>query len=165
MSNRLFFVGDNFVTDSFTKVTDSDLRSLETIVDHRSLFVSKSIDTTNWEWYYNYLNLNAQFASLSVSNPIGSHKRNPTVNDYLLRYGYIPMIFLPQNVGSGPRGELQAILDTNNIEYIVQKSISFINPEYYTEEVDAWVSKLDLSEKFGIKPEMVRSADIWRRLL
>ncbi len=75
------------------------------------------------------------------------------------------MIFLPQNVGSGPRGELQAILDTNNIEYIVQKSISFINPEYYTEEVDAWVSKLDLSEKFGIKPEMIRSANIWRLLL
>ena len=165
MSEHIFLTGDNFKSEGMLKVTDKHLPTIAQFLDNRSKFVAPHIDTSNWEWYFNYLNLNASYANLTNVGDVGLYKRNATMNDYLLQYGYIPMIFLPQTVDSGLRGKLQAVLDGKGIRYIMQKAISFVNPNYYTEDVDAWVSKLDLAEILGKSPETIRSAEAWRALL
>lgn len=157
----LLYVADNFkVTDFERKSVDlkreaalMESGGVHKYLDKRHLILS-TIDASSWDFYLNYLDICAVFARQYPNN-------KPS---YLLELGYIPLIMLPStNLELGPT--LTALLDAQSVPYIRQPPFSFTMGYTDLDTVDIWVPKLDMAKRFGIKPEEVRSKDIFRRLI
>ena len=162
MSETSVYIADNYKIRELERKSVnllSELRAFDTngqqrFYDKRHLILT-TVDNSNWDFYLNYLDLCAAFArQFPNSKP-----------SYLLDLGYIPLIMLPTtHTDLGPK--LTALLDAQHVPYVRQQPFSFLYG--YTDNIDTvdiWVPKLDMAERFGIKPEEVRSKDVFRRLV
>lgn len=148
------YIADNYKVNQLErKSCDLNLAmSQGKVLDLRHLILS-DVNLDNFDFYYNYLDL---VEVLSRTYP----DSKPC---YLLDLGYIPLIMMPTPaLNLAPK--LAALLDTMNVPYVRQAPFSFVTGYTNIDTVDIWVHKLDMAERFGIAPEKVRSADIFRRL-
>lgn len=150
------FVGENFKVEGQSLFTTNSnyLNRKDVFYDERGRFLTRSLNLSNWDWYYNYLDF-----TQVVANKNQSAKPN-----YLLDLGYVPVVFLPTcclQLGS----KLMEVMDKRNIPYVKVQPMSFVTKYCDIMSIDAWVSKMDASELLGIAPEKVTSIDILRRLI
>lgn len=157
----LLYEAENFkITNLERKSLDLNLEAkrmesggVPKYLDKRHLILS-TIDASNWDFYLNYLDLCATFARQYPNN-------KPS---YLLELGYIPLIMLPStNLNLGPK--LTALLDAQGVPYVRIPPYSFLTGYTDLDTVDIWVPKMDMAKRFNIKPEDVRSKDLFRRLI
>lgn len=150
------FVGRNFELEGISDMPtdESYLERSGAKFDSRLNFLTTDWDTSTFQWYYNYLATNQIIAS-----------RNPKAYcTYLLDIGYVPVIYLP-SIAAELTPKFTQLLDNCGLPYIKMGATSFANKYCNIDTVDAWVSKMDAAKFLGCKPEDVRSADIFRRLV
>ena len=150
------FIGNNFkVEGQDTFPTNSNyLKRDDVFYDERCKFLTHNLDTSNWDWYFNYLEFNQVAANKNPS-------ARPT---YLLDLGYVPVVFLPTCCAKvGPT--LIEILDRKNLPYIKTFPMSFVTKYCDIMGIDAWMSKMDAAKLLDIAPEQVTSALVLRRLV
>lgn len=133
--------------------SESWLARPDVFLDERNNLFSYECNFEGWEWYYNYLKSNANFA---FRNP----KAYPT---YLLDLGYIPVVFLP-SCCSNRAVTMINTLDQKGIPYIKTGAYSFLLSKPQLDYMDAWVSKLDIERIFGIPIGSINSVDVVRRI-
>lgn len=155
-SKFLVFVGDNFQfegKEDFAMNADY-LKRKDVHYDTRANFLSRNVDLSNWQWYFNYLDF-MQTAS----------SKNPNAKpSYLLDFGYVPVVYLPSPFESlGVR--LMEAMAVKKIPYIKMTPTSFATKYCSLVTVDAWVSKMDVYKRLGCRPEEVTSEMIIRRLI
>lgn len=157
MSEKKFeiFIADNFkLLGKEECPSESYLQRSDVYFDTRTMMVTHNADFSNLEWYYNYIETNAVFAS---KNP----KAYPS---YLLNLGFIPIVFLPSCCQSYSV-LFQNAMDVKNLPYIKTKAFSFVMQHTDMDVVDIWMSKMDINRIFGIPIEQIRSVDVIRRIL
>ena len=150
------FIGNNFVVDGYESISlDSPIvRSSDTYLDERSMFLSFSINLSNWDWYFNYLDFIKNCAL----------KRPDARPSYMLDLGYIPVIYLPSCL-SHLENDLIRVLDVKGVPYVKQRKMSFSHSKVDLEGYDVWVSKLDAATYLNCEPEDVTSKAFIRRVL
>ena len=150
------FVGDNFKVEGQEVLSTNDayLKRADVHFDERANFLTRNLNVSNWDWYYNYL----EFMQIVANkNPQAS----PT---YLLDLGYVPVVYLPSCCESlGAR--LMEAMDVKKIPYVKLPPTSFVLKHYKAMTIDAWVSKMDVYERLGVAPNEVTSEMILRRLV
>ena len=129
------------------------LQSGDTLYDRRCNFVSTMNDFSNWKWYYNYLN---HLFILSC-------RKLDARPSYLLDLGYIPLIMFPTCCADKSIPLVQ-ILDSKHIPYIRQPAMSFLNKYWDPDQLDVWVSKMEMAKLFDLEPNLIRSEVIFRRI-
>ena len=122
--------------------------------DSRTRMLAYNTNFNNFDWYYNYINSNAIFAS---KNP-GAYP------SYLLNLGFIHIVFLPSCCQSYSV-LFQNALDIKQLPYVKTRAYSFVTQHTDMDSVDAWMSKMDISRIFNIPIEEIRAVDIIRRIL
>ena len=155
-NNFKVFVGDNFKVEGqdVLPVNDKYLKTAGVYFDERAYFLTRNLNLSNWQWYFNYLDFMQTAAS---KNP----KAKPM---YLLDLGYVPVVYMPScclKFGT----ELMEALDSKDIPHVKIAPTSFVRKYCDIMTVDAWVSKMDVAEPLGLKPENVTSEAIIRRLI
>lgn len=158
MAGQIFkvFVGDNFKVEGQSEFpTNSDyLKQDGVFFDERANFLTRNLDLSDFQWYYNYLDFMQTMAN-----------KNPNAKPmYLLDLGYVPVVYLPSCcLQIGPK--LVEALDAADVPHVRLSPTSFVSKYCNLMTVDAWVSKMDIYERLGVKPEEVTSEMILRRLL
>lgn len=155
-SSLKVFIGDNFKVEGqdLLPTSSSYLKRPDVYYDERSRFLTRNLNLSNWDWYYNYLEFTQVLASKNASA-----KAN-----YLLDLGYVPVVYLPTCCLQLGNKMLEA-LDKVGIPYVKIRPTSFVNKYCDIVAIDAWVSKMDAASILGIPPEKVTSVAIVRRLL
>lgn len=163
MNDVSVYIAQNYKVEDYTrkpvnlnnpnKLIDSKGNPL--LLDKRHLILTTRDDGSSWDFYMNYLDICAAFARMFPNS-------RPS---YLLDLGYIPLIMLPTTdleYGS----MLINLLDAQHVPYIRQQPFSFLYG--YTNDidtVDVWIPKMDMADRFNMKPESITSKDMFRRLI
>ena len=145
--------------ENFVEVDRRPLLSAEAMtnnsifMDMRNKMQCAKCDFESIDWYVNYLNTNANFAS-----------KNPDAYcSYLLQIGYIPIVFVPSFLQEAAV-TFQAILDRERIPYFKYAAMSFTLSRVQLDVSDCWVSKLDIERLLNIPIRDIRSSEVARRL-
>ena len=158
MSNKskLFF-GTNFKVDGLIDIptNSSYLKRPDVFYDDRNNIITEHLDTSNWEWYFNYL----EFVQVQANRNVKAK------GNYLLNMGYVPVVYLPTCIDAKISTMLFEILDKKKVPYVRVKPYSFTKEHYDSTNIDAWVSKMDAAKLLGVEPINIRSVDILRRLI
>lgn len=153
---------DNFLlTGRYPMPTDPVVLTRPDVrFDLRTNMITFGLDTSDMQWYYNYIDSARHFAA-----------KNPTVySTFLLDAGYVPVIYLPIDTTDisdksfiygryyGPM--LQALMDTR-IKYMTFAATTFTPQRLqYGNITDAWVSKMDAAAVLNMAPDEITSDDI-----
>lgn len=149
------FIGRNFKpTGLYDLPSEEYLNQPGVFYDGRNQIITTDWDTSNWEWYYNYLDF-AQTLAHKNKNP------RPT---WLLDLGYIPVVYFPSCCTS-KGAELFVKLDELKIPYVKLPPYSFIQSYTNGLQADGWVSKMDVYERLGVPPEKITSEKLLRELV
>ena len=156
-SNFRVYPAENFrITDKQTaKDNIADIDSEDYIIDARNGIASKNNIFVNYEWYYNYIKETQHFARV---NPDSRWQ-------YLLRLGYIPIVYLPApDISELMNQTMLDILQRYKVPYITLRATSFAVKYCDLDVMDAWISKIDASKYFGIPIEQVNSLDLIKKV-
>lgn len=150
------FIGDNFKLLGREELpSESYLNRADVLFDERTQMVTHNNNFNNLDWYYNYIETNATLAA-----------KNPSAYpSYLLSLGFVPIVFTPSCCPSTFATVLINRLDVNQLPYIKTKAYSFVTQHTEMDNLDAWMSKMDISRIFNVPVESIRSNDIIRRIL
>lgn len=155
MSNTIKVnISENFVERGSEDLpNESWLNRPDVYYDLRNNMLCYHADFSNMQWYLNYLDSNARYAS-----------RNPSAYPgYLLNLGYIPIVFLPSCCSQYSVTMINK-LDSLQLPYIKTAAYSFVLQRPAMDTVDAWVNKLDIEEKFGIPMLDITSRKVVERI-
>lgn len=145
---------DNFKWNptDFIEVTN-DLIGCVTFDDRNSV-VSFGTDLSDFEWYFNYLDIIVKLCGANPKNRV----------HYLLELGYIPLVALPTCFPTLETPMMQR-LDRIGLPYVKMPQYAFDGAyKYDLSGIDAWVSKLDVEKVLGIPYKDVRLVDTARRV-
>lgn len=151
---RKVSMGCNFeFIDTQIASNPEKLANANTLYDKRCNFVSTMNDFSNWNWYFNYLN------HLFV---LSNHKLDARPS-YLLDLGYIPLLMFPTCCADKSQPLIE-ILDSEAIPYIKMPALSFLTNYWDPDQLDVWVSKMDMAKLLNCEPDQVRSEKVFKRL-
>lgn len=150
------FLANNFVIEDRVDIpTRKDyLERPDVMLDERTFILSHSVDRTNWDWYFNYINSIRTLAQKNYDSPANN----------ILDLGYVPLIYLPSCM-LFMESELFRILDVTGVPYTKLHKSSFIFNKVDLQGADAWMSKMDAAELLDCKPIDVTAEMCIRRFL
>lgn len=147
-------IAKNFLECGTEDLPNADfLQRPDVYYDMRNNLLSYEVDMKGLQWYYNYLESNARYAS-----------RNPMAYPgYLLNLGYIPVVFLPSCCASYSVTMINK-LDSIRLPYIKTAAYSFVVQRPVMDTLDAWVNKLDIERVLGIPMMEITSRKVVERV-
>ncbi|MCM1219021.1 MAG: hypothetical protein NC548_31450 [Lachnospiraceae bacterium] len=147
-------ISQNFLEAGVEELPNASfLERPDVYYDMRNNMLSYNTDMSTLQWYLNYLESNARFAS-----------RNPSAYPgYLLNLGYIPVVFLPSCCSNYSVTMINK-LDSMQLPYIKTAAYSFVVQRPAIDSLDAWVNKLDIENVLGIPMLEITSRKVVERI-